>query len=269
MESTPIYTDGTDSHQSPKPFDLESGIKTVTIKNVTAETLNTNENGTNTSRNITTIGHSSPRKLMNETNIGFENEVDNSAVVISVESKRSVDSNTSTRSANMNINANNTNPYHNGDTAGTKVELGHVEDYPNGNTHVTNDHEREEEEDESNGDNLMIPLVSPNTNASMENAANGEIRSRKRSNTANSSNAISANNNSNNNNNNNDNNNNRYFHRKEKLRQCCNHADELRRHILRNTIVFMGIMAKLLFWVSLVVMAFGVFWYSKELALHG
>jgi len=31
----------------------------------------------------------------------------------------------------------------------------------------------------------------------------------------------------------------------------------------------MSIMAKLLFWVSLVVMAFGVFWYSKELALHG
>ncbi len=57
--------------------------------------------------------------------------------------------------------------------------------------------------------------------------------------------------------------------RKERIRQCCSHANEIRRNILRNTITFMNFLARLLFWVSLVVTALGVIWYSKELAQHG
>jgi hypothetical protein len=57
--------------------------------------------------------------------------------------------------------------------------------------------------------------------------------------------------------------------RREKIRRCCAHAEELRRNMLRNTITFMSFMAKIIFWISLVLMVAGVVWYSKELAHHG
>ncbi len=60
-----------------------------------------------------------------------------------------------------------------------------------------------------------------------------------------------------------------YNKRQEKMRECCEKALEIQRNILRNTISFMNFLAKLLFWLSLVAMAVGVIWYSRELAVNG
>jgi len=57
--------------------------------------------------------------------------------------------------------------------------------------------------------------------------------------------------------------------KREKLKQCCSHAMEIQKNVLRNTITVMNFLARVLFWASVVVMVIGVVWYSKELALHG
>ena len=55
----------------------------------------------------------------------------------------------------------------------------------------------------------------------------------------------------------------------DRVRQCCHHAAEIQRNVLRNTITAMNFLARVLFWVSLVALSIGVVWYSRELALHG
>ena len=57
--------------------------------------------------------------------------------------------------------------------------------------------------------------------------------------------------------------------RKERLKQCCNQVTQVQQNVLRSTLTVMNFLARILFWVSLVAMAVGVVWYSKELAIHG
>jgi len=60
-----------------------------------------------------------------------------------------------------------------------------------------------------------------------------------------------------------------YNRRKERLRECCHRAAEIQKNLLRNTITLMNLMAKVLFWISLFALAGGVIWYSRELAVNG
>lgn len=60
-----------------------------------------------------------------------------------------------------------------------------------------------------------------------------------------------------------------YNNKKEKMRECFHRAVEIQANVLRSTIGFMNLMAKVLFWASLLAMCIGVIWYSRELAIHG
>lgn len=60
-----------------------------------------------------------------------------------------------------------------------------------------------------------------------------------------------------------------YHNKKEKMRECFHKAVEIQATLLRSTIGFMNLMAKVLFWASLLAMCIGVIWYSRELAIHG
>mmetsp|Transcript_476 Transcript_476/g.764 ORF Transcript_476/g.764 Transcript_476/m.764 type:complete len:684 (-) Transcript_476:96-2147(-) len=57
--------------------------------------------------------------------------------------------------------------------------------------------------------------------------------------------------------------------RRERLRTCCHHFQQMQKSALRNTITVMNILARVLFWISVVAMAIGVIWYSRELYFHG
>jgi hypothetical protein len=60
-----------------------------------------------------------------------------------------------------------------------------------------------------------------------------------------------------------------YNNNKAKMRECFHKAMEIQVSVLRSTIGFMNLMAKVLFWASLLAMCVGVIWYSRELAIHG
>lgn len=60
-----------------------------------------------------------------------------------------------------------------------------------------------------------------------------------------------------------------YDNKKEKMRECFHKAVEIQATLLRSTIGFMNLMAKVLFWASLLALCIGVIWYSRELAIHG
>ena len=115
------------------------------------------------------------------------------------------------------------------------------------------------DEEEEGDEKLMEPLVSGDENmGGIPQMEKNEIRSRKRvldDGTQNENRHIRAN----------------PFNviRKRNLQQCCSHTMEVQKNLLRNTIALMNFLAKILFWVSLVALSVGVFWYSRELALHG
>lgn len=161
--------------------------------------------------------------------------------------------------------------------------------------HATSPNHVHDDDDEDTNVDLLSPLVSKD-----ESHSNDLIRSRRRSgdetntilslNTTltpilSNPNSISSDSNCNSSKNNSKNHNHNPFSTaaasasigtssttgrgKERIRKCCSLANEIRRNILRNTITFMNFLARVLFWVSLVVTALGVIWYSRELALHG
>jgi len=57
--------------------------------------------------------------------------------------------------------------------------------------------------------------------------------------------------------------------KRERLKLLCNKMSKMKGNILRNTVTAMSFLARVLFWISLLAMVGGVFWYSRELALHG
>jgi len=57
--------------------------------------------------------------------------------------------------------------------------------------------------------------------------------------------------------------------KESRVRKCCNYTAHLYRDVIKNTIVCMNILAKIVFWMSLVSMLLGIVWYSKELHEHG
>jgi hypothetical protein len=118
----------------------------------------------------------------------------------------------------------------------------------------------EEETSDEGGENLTEPLVtSVEDHGGVTKADQNEIRSRKRAmgddEVMNDSQRASPNH--------------FYLIRRKNLHQCCSHAMEVQRNLLRNTIAMMNFLAKILFWISLVALTVGVVWYSRELALHG
>lgn len=60
-----------------------------------------------------------------------------------------------------------------------------------------------------------------------------------------------------------------YNNNKAKIRECYHRALEFQLGVLRSTIGLMNLMAKALFWASLVALSVGVLWYSRELTIHG
>jgi hypothetical protein len=60
-----------------------------------------------------------------------------------------------------------------------------------------------------------------------------------------------------------------YQRRKERMEECCHRIVEIQRNLWRNTIAFMNLMAKVLFWFSLIAMSAGIVYYTRELAING
>jgi len=57
--------------------------------------------------------------------------------------------------------------------------------------------------------------------------------------------------------------------RESRLRKCWYHSVHFYRELVKNTLVCMNILAKILFWISLLCLMAGVVWYSMELHKYG